>query len=280
MPDALAPRRARGPRLYLADGRRILDLWLDGGRAVLGHKVEGVFLAFKNTAERGLLAPWPGHPLCAALERALSAFFAGLLEDPVPLVFDTQEALDAALKALGPSDQALWRPWSDTAAKSPLVKPAPVLVPVLPFSFPGAPLVLVVERSLLAARLAADGDKGTLSSRFPAPAGLAAALRALELLARAPDRDIPALYPPLVPLFKGEGAPWRLCGSWLSPLVRPSVAHWKAFRAGALDAGLLLPPTPDEPLCLSSGYSDGECALLYRVLSPLPVPPCERDAAR
>ncbi|MDR2784383.1 MAG: hypothetical protein LBB83_00550, partial [Treponema sp.] len=55
-----AIRRARGFRLYTADGRRIVDLWQYGGRAVLGHTPPAVLREMKNTAERGLFVPFPG----------------------------------------------------------------------------------------------------------------------------------------------------------------------------------------------------------------------------
>lgn len=288
----LAPRRLRGPRIYLADGRRVLDLCLDGGRALLGHKSEGVLLAFKNSAERGLLSPWPGHPLCRQFMRELSSFFSPLFTDPLPLVYESREALDAALAALscppsgalfdpaapaltasavaaanaapGPLRAALWRPWLGPAARGELPLPAAILVPVLPFPLPGSPLVLVAERSELSA---------LSSSSLPAPAVLASALKALSLLARAPDRDIPHIYPSLKPLYEGTGAAWHLNGSWLSLRQRIADADWQAFRFLALEAGVYLPTSTRAPLFLSTGFSQGECALLLRILSQAPGSP-------
>jgi glutamate-1-semialdehyde aminotransferase len=53
--------RARDYRLYTQDGRRLVDLWQYGGRAVLGHNPPGVLRELKNSAERGLFVPLP-HP--------------------------------------------------------------------------------------------------------------------------------------------------------------------------------------------------------------------------
>ncbi|MDR3145398.1 MAG: hypothetical protein LBU21_03905, partial [Treponema sp.] len=53
-------RRARDFRLYTEDGKRLVDLWQDGGRALLGHTPPALFREIKNTAARGLAAPLPG----------------------------------------------------------------------------------------------------------------------------------------------------------------------------------------------------------------------------
>jgi hypothetical protein len=66
--------RARGFRFYTQGGRRLVDLWQDGGAAVLGHTPAGILRELKNTAERGLFAPLP-HPLEGRLHKALARLF-------------------------------------------------------------------------------------------------------------------------------------------------------------------------------------------------------------
>ena len=46
-------RRARGCYLYTEKGVRLTDLWLDGGRALLGWDGGKARTAFKDTLERG-----------------------------------------------------------------------------------------------------------------------------------------------------------------------------------------------------------------------------------
>ena len=53
-------QRAREFRLYGRDGSRWLDCWLDDGRALLGHRPDGLSLRLKNEIARGLYAPYPG----------------------------------------------------------------------------------------------------------------------------------------------------------------------------------------------------------------------------
>ena len=72
----LLPRvlRARDFHLYLENGKRLTDLWLAGGRAVLGHKPPKVLGELKNAAERGLFTPFP-HPMERRFVKALTQFF-------------------------------------------------------------------------------------------------------------------------------------------------------------------------------------------------------------
>ncbi|RLW68975.1 MAG: hypothetical protein B6D68_02740 [spirochete symbiont of Stewartia floridana] len=53
--------RARGSRLYTDDGKRWIDCWADGGRALAGHKPDGVSLRLKNEIDRGLFAAYPNR---------------------------------------------------------------------------------------------------------------------------------------------------------------------------------------------------------------------------
>ena len=54
-------RRAREFHLYDNAGKRLLDLYLNGGKALLGHRPEGFSLIVKNTLARGVTAEYPSH---------------------------------------------------------------------------------------------------------------------------------------------------------------------------------------------------------------------------
>ena len=71
---ALLPpvRRARGNRLYLETDRRLLDLWLDDGRIILGERERNSRLYARDAAEKGLTRAYPGlynQRLRSALQR-------------------------------------------------------------------------------------------------------------------------------------------------------------------------------------------------------------------
>ena len=66
--------RARGYRLYGTDGRRYVDFYQDGGRALLGHRPAGWTWILKSTGNRGLFAPYPSRFAGKARRAALSLF--------------------------------------------------------------------------------------------------------------------------------------------------------------------------------------------------------------
>lgn len=51
-------KRARGHRIYTQSNERILDLSMDFGRAVIGHRPNGLSLTIKNSIDRGVYAPY------------------------------------------------------------------------------------------------------------------------------------------------------------------------------------------------------------------------------
>ena len=68
--------RARDFRLYTDGGKRLVDLWQNGGAAILGHTPPSLLRELKNTASRGLYAPFP-HFLEGRFLKALSSIFPG-----------------------------------------------------------------------------------------------------------------------------------------------------------------------------------------------------------
>jgi len=67
-------KRARGYRLYCEDNSRLLDLCLDGGVAVMGHRKGSASLYLKNVVSRGLFAGYPSI-YGARLKKALGSLY-------------------------------------------------------------------------------------------------------------------------------------------------------------------------------------------------------------
>jgi hypothetical protein len=91
-------RRTRGPRLYAADGRRFLDLWLDDGRDMLGAAGRSIRTYAANASDKGLLHPYPGlyeQRLAKAVLAAWPAFKA------VRFYLNEERALAAAARLSG-----------------------------------------------------------------------------------------------------------------------------------------------------------------------------------
>jgi len=264
--------RARDFHLYTEGGKRLVDLWLHGGKAVLGHKPPRVLLELKNAAERGLFTPLP-HPLERRLTKALTAFFPDrsfrFYNDSSSMYHAIEKALSSEGKSFqislildpafpGNNDKAvvaLWRPFVEPAPE------APILIPVLPW--PLGPAVLALDKSL-----EAIFQQGEL---IP-PVLLAPAARALYDLAariRSPDRQrfhrIEKSIAKTGPCEVSRSDTWQLRGIYLTTHVDRE-KYAQLFRS-FLEAGFLLPPSASEPAILPSSMSKGEEMHLAELLS-------------
>jgi hypothetical protein len=249
--------RARDFRLYTQGGRRLVDLWQNGGAAVLGHTPPALLRELKNTASRGLYAPFP-HFLEARLVKALSRLFPGR-------IFRLYASPPEALPPLVHNGAAmLWRPFLDPAAPLAVPKDAPaVLIPVLPGIagwYGGLPQSLCV--------LALDpGFEWATPGDFLSPVLLAVAARGIyDLIAAAPER-VKFPWPRIARAL--QTGPWRRRGIYLSLRDELAPETWAGLFRRFLEAGFLLPPIPGHPLILPGVLSPGEAAKLASLLGVL-----------
>jgi hypothetical protein len=268
--------RARDFRLYTKAGR-LVDLWQNNGAAVLGHTPPALLRELKNTASRGLYAPFP-HFLEARYHKALSRIFPGrdfrLYAAPPPELE----------KLIANGSAALWRPFADPASPLGVPENPTVLIPVVPGIQTwrgGLPLGLCV---LAVSEAAAIGQGGlssgglssgglSLSDLSPGdllpPSLLAVAVRGIyDLLSAAPARTN-LNYPRIAKALKnGEGQKfWQRGGIYLTPRQEPSQTEWASLFRRFLENGFLLPPVPSHPLILPGILSHGEEAKLAALLA-------------
>jgi hypothetical protein len=250
--------RARGFRLYTQDGKRLVDLWLNGGAAVLGHTPPNILRELKNTASRGLYAPLP-HFTESRFLKALSKLFPGrsfrLYAAPPPKL--TELFTSGAAK--------LWRPFTDPVSPFAVEKSSSFLVPVLPGVQSwrdGLPLGLCVT--------AAESENQL--TQLPAndilpPVLLTVAARGTYDLLASPERAKPA-FPRLVKVMQTDDFKkrWRRQGIYLGLKEKKENDAWAALFRQFLEAGFLLPPNQNQPLILPGELSDGEEAKLAAVL--------------
>jgi len=254
----LLPRvlRARDFHLYTEGGRRLVDLWLQGGRAVLGHKPPGVLLELKNAAERGLFGPFP-HPLERRLEKALAILCPDrsfrFYNDPLSMYKALEKAFpgesasisDPAFPGRQKVTVTFWRPFVEPVSQ------AAILLPVLPW--PLGPAVLALDKSM-----EASFPQGEL---IP-PVLLAPAARAVYDLAaqiRNPSRQ--RYYR----IEKAHTGVWQRRGIYLTTQVDRE-KYAELFRS-FLEAGFLLPPKASEPVILPAAMSKGEETKLAKLLA-------------
>ena len=114
-------RRARGYYLYTEKNVRLLDLWLDGGKAILGRRTGQANLVCKQFLDKGLTGFLPTKA-DVQLRRALEA----LLPDyPVIRWYETQGKAERIAASAMPAGQngtrqplPIWRPFLDLDSAS------------------------------------------------------------------------------------------------------------------------------------------------------------------
>lgn len=245
-------RRTRGFRLYDDSGRRYLDMYLDGGRAILGHKPSAALKSIKNNLDRGLLAPYPSQHR----RRFIKALSRLLPEYPVLYLFpETNSALreinrvtgvkgtfaDPALEDTAPGCVSLWRPFLPTPGH------AAFLVPVLPLPGSFCPCMVMAGRESPALE-----DGGLLAS----PIILAALERSVWDILNCPKEYGEKEWA----LFPAAGFSRK--GPYLKAECGERV-YGNLFRR-MLGNGILLSPRYPGPSIIPGEYSPGEIKALAR----------------
>ena len=253
--------RARDYHLYLEGGKRITDLWLQGGKAVLGHKPPNVLRELKNAGERGLMSALP-HGMEKRFIKALNVFFPGrafrIYADESSLsralenagyrdfsIMDPAIVLNEKKESPGKNNIYLWRPFLEDAEN---FRENSFLIPVLPW--PLSPMVLVLNQNIELG----PGD-------IIPPALLAPATRALYDLHNVKN---PGNYTKLNKALKKSI--WQLKGIYLSVKEEMSREQYADLFKRFLEGGFLIPPSKAEPAILPAFMSGGEEAKLAMLL--------------
>ena len=275
--DAALPviRRARDFHLYTSDGRRLLDLYLDGGAAPLGHRPAQLGRELKNVLERGLTGNLPsvhGARLIRVLRRLLPGHrwfgIAASADAAWRLLRGRVAGLPAGPEqAADPLRDAGWRDapvawWRPLCERQPLGGPwlehgPAALLHRLPFRIGAGPVT--VSTRVPGAPGAAQQAAGSSIS----PLLLSGAAAALARLARgAPQRLAAAAHWPT------QLGAWRRSGIYLVADY-PRRLH-PGVHAAFLDAGVLLNPCHGGPNILPGSASAGEWRLLKRLFAAYP----------
>ena len=234
--------RARGYFLYTADGKRYLDMALDGGRLIMGHRQKGYGQALKNAIDKGILPGFPS-PYAHRLKQAVRALFGAGCHI---YLFKSEEHAKAALTEQG-LEYTLWRPLHFNAGTTSMVTNArdPInlpIIPILPIPAVFAPGVVVSKSEL------------NLAEEPVSPVILAGAVRAVyNLKAFLAEVDYSAWEKAgIAEACKGK---WRVELPYLYPLCTRDQypAVWDAFY----EAGFILSCDYDTPSVLPPELSDG-----------------------
>lgn len=237
-------RRARGHRLYTVDGKRILDLSMDKGRAVLGHRPGGVSLAIKNVIDRGIYSSYDS----VFKDRLKKEIFRRFPDYSYIYILRYEEKVTAKLGVnikdpltdnCKNVDIAYWRPFLDVPDADALV---------LLYPLPGLnDTTLVLSRDELP--LGDDDVSPVLLS------GILKSFYELDKSEKSFKKEDYAVYSNI------KGA--NITAPYL--VLDISSEDYKKLCCRALDEGILL--NSDKPLIiLPSDYSEGESKKILEVL--------------
>ena len=240
-------RRARGYFLYTADGRRFLDFYQDEGRALLGHRVQGMQRVIKSTVSRGLLAPYPSV-YGGRVERMVRKLFpsAGTVR-----VYRNKDRLSSAVAA------ACHKPASHVKIEDPLShrrgevmlwrpflldqpEDVPFLVPVFPFPGDFSPFAIV------AADPGAELPPSDTVSPFLSDTLAKVISELSERLSAPPEDDLSCF----------DSSLWERRSRYL--VFNMEQDAYRSLYIKALAAGIFLPPSADITGIIPLEYESGQ----------------------
>lgn len=246
-----AVTRARGCFLYTAKNVRLVDMYQEGGRAILGWHTPS-FTLFKNVLNRGLVGSFD-TVFSARLETAVSS----LLDSPRNvLVFSGRmEAMKAAL-SFSKGGTSWWKPWGFADVQT-LQKTDCVLIEP-PLAWTQNVFLLAVAREVFEVHKAV-GVQPPDCIRLPAPL-LAAITRAIyDIIAEIPNRSEKDWFAYDKILCKY----WERRGPYLFPKVSENA--YGDFVQHCLDCEIVISPDFNTPSIVPFGVNFGVFDKLKRL---------------
>lgn len=253
--------RAREYHLYDRQGRRYIDFFQNHGRAILGHRPDGMLRALKATASRGLIAEYPSvyqGRLEKILEQLLPGPFTVRYYSDLRYVRDVlQRTLGLSGAPLAIADPALADPSPDDAVTfwRPFLEDvellAKVFIPILPFPGNFVPEIVCVRDGSLAKELPPSDPVSPLLLDLLVKSAADLIGGTEEKRKRSSRRN------PLAEVFPHTRGPY--CGTGLSE------DRYRVLYDAALEAGVVLPPGPDFPVISPRWYDDGEIGPFIRL---------------
>ena len=251
-----AVTRARGCFLYTAKGVRLTDLYLDGGRAILGWggAHSSAYTVLKNVLSRGITGSYDTYfsPRSFALDPSgtqsqTARAVSDLLASRRGIFFFTskQAALKVAL-SLAPEGTSAYRPWNPAPtdwSSIPCVLITPPLSWYSPYQILAVKCDSPQDEEKLAAFQAESPTASILSEQVRVPAPLCAAItRSIRDLIRAlQERREKDWF-----IFdKTLTKYWTRKGPYLFPKV--SETRYRDFALHCLDCALVVSPRYSQP---------------------------------
>lgn len=239
-------KRARGCFLYTSKNVRLVDLYQEGGRAILGWGGTP-FTVFKNILNRGVTGSFPSD-FDYRLRKAVSS----LLSSPrVVFVFsDKMQALRAAV-SFSKNGTSLWKPWlisasvastddNSAVAENDSFQSSDCVVIEPPLPWTQNIFLLAVNTEVLETHLA-HGLELPSSAALPPPLSAAISRSIYNMIAELPKRSEKDwfIYDKIISKY------WTRKGPYLFPKINPS--KYGEFICHCLDCGIVISPDYNVP---------------------------------
>ena len=251
--------RARGYYVYTANGKRYLDMALEGGRLVMGHRQKGYALAMKNAIDKGILPGYPS-PYTHRLKQAVKALVG---RECFVYLFGSEERAREVVSDNGPDTCDL--------INDP-IKPA-LNLEATEFELCDLMILLLPVPAAFAPGVIVSNTELQLEDKPVSPVILAGAVRAVyNLIAFKKEADYSdwekvGLLEACGITHDADDGKWRIELPYLYPMCEPDKyeAIWDAF----FEAGIILSTDYDKPSVLPpyDELSDGMRNKLLKLLS-------------
>ena len=244
-------KRARGPFLYTAKGRRLTDLYQESGRAILGWGGCSAYTMLKNVLNRGATGFYrTDHTY--RLAKAVNTLFPSGGTKRAVLVFPSKKiAVEEGLKISART--SAYHPWHQAEVDWAAVD-CIVYEPTLPWA--GETTVLAVRETPENAELIKLA--GTRQIRLASPMEEAFARSTYDLITALRDRKEKDwfIYDNLINSY------WTRKGPYLFPKVPEE--KYAAFVLHCLDLGIVISPDYNQPSIVPFGADRGVFEVLKK----------------
>ncbi len=239
-------KRARSSFLYTEKGKRLIDLYQENGRAILGWGGGTAFTKMKNALDRGATGSFK---TCFSyrLEKACNALF--FCDDRKVFVFQFKsDCFDCAL-SLSPDKTFVYKPWKEEG-KAYIDADCIIFEPPLPLA--GGIYLLAVKKSILDL-VSGDSIKRTIKLSSPLEVALTRTVYNLISAIQVRQEKDWFIYDKHLIWY------WERKGPYLYPKV--AKRNYKSFLLHCLDLGLVISPIYEEPSIVPFGADKGvfEC---------------------
>lgn len=236
-------KRAKKCFLYTAKGVRLVDMFQENGRAILGWEGGSAFTMLKNVLSRGIAGSFETD-FPYRTKKAVQSLFAS--EREIFIYYSKEEALKAAL-AISPAGTNFFRPWNSAEVSWPEIDSI-VFAPPVPWA---EPIYFVAAKPDCVEAALECGAAFSAGKKLPAPlhAAVARSMYNLIYALQARSEKDWFLYDKVLSKY------WERKGPYLFPKIPQE--NYRDFVIHCLECGLVVSPDFLNPSIVPFGADVG-----------------------